>query len=640
MTPPAEPLFRLPQLYSDPVRSTLFSLAKPALSGALRLADFNRGYAEIKSVYGDEDFLTSLLDWLEIACEPDETALARIPAEGPCLVVSNHPYGAIEGVILAWVLGKVRPDARLMANYILGMIPEMRPHLILVDPFGATESAQKNIGPLKQSVRWLKDGHMLGVFPAGEVSSFNFSTRSVTDPAWSPTVARIARMAKADVLPIHFPGGNGTLFNLLGLIHPRLRTLMLPRELLNKRGASIVPRIGEVVPYARLAEFADDRTMIDYLRLRTYSLADAAKTPRPGARGLAKAAIVKAAASIQGVTKVAPGKKEPAKLVRAIAPGALRHEVEALPKDRLLAESGALRVFWMRRREAPLLMREIGRLRELTFREVGEGSGKPLDVDRFDAHYDQIVLWNHETGEVVGGYRVGRTDEIIERFGPRGLYTSTLFKYKRPLLDKITPALEMGRSFIRKEYQRSYAPLLLLWKGIGRYACRLGRYKTLFGPVSISKEYLALSREVMVRWLETAGQSEEASVLADLVRPKSPPRLVNMRRLGCSDELLLAIKDLEAMTELVSELEADRKGAPVLLRQYLKLGGKILAFNVDKAFGDCIDGLILVDLTQTERKTLDRYMGKDEAAAFLANHGANHGANHADSKSAGTNKAA
>jgi putative hemolysin len=240
-----------------------------------------------------------------------------------------------------------------------------------------------------------------------------------------------------------------------------------------------------------------------------------------------------------------------------------------------------------------------------------------VDLDRFDHSYIHLFIWNREKNEVVGSYRLGRTDEIVGQQGVRGLYTSTLFLYKRGFLDKLGPALELGRSFIRLEYQKSYNPLLLLWKGIGRFIIDNPQYKTLFGPVSITDEYQALSKQLMVSYLKLARFRDD---MAGFVRARKPLRPKPLKGWDIDAAVRLLKDDVDTVSELVSSVETDRKGIPVLLKQYLKLGGRIAGFNVDPAFGNALDGLIIVDLTKTEPRMLERYLGKDGTRRFLAYH--------------------
>ena len=571
----------------------LFSLAARGAESLLALGRCSRIYAGL-SASEPEAFCGEALKALGISFAPDVEDLARIPARGPLVVVANHPFGAVEGLALLSLLQRVRPDVRVMANSLLERLPQLQKNLIAVDPFGRADSPRRNLQPLRESLRWVREGGALILFPAGEVSHLNLRQRAVTDPPWTPDLARIVRRTGAAVLPVFFPGANGLLFQTLGLIHPRLRTALLPHEMLNKRDRELAVRIGSPIPFRKL-EGMDDGQMVDYLRLRTYLLARR-----------------------QGPSAPAGQNTAPVPVAAAVCPQLLCEEVERLPAESVLLESGPYRVLAAEAEQIPHLLQEIGRLREITFRAAGEGTGLACDLDRFDNIYTHLLIWNAESREVVGAYRLGRTDKLMERFGTSGLYTSTLFRYRRALLEKMGPALEMGRSFVRPEYQRSFSPLLLLWKGIGSFVVRHPEYRTLFGPVSISREYTPLSRQLMAASL---GESCTIAELARLVRPRNPLRFRPLRVKGCSaGPVRNILQNFEEVSALVADLEADGKGVPVLLRQYLGLGGKLLAFNVDAAFSDVLDGLILVDLCRTEPRTLERYLGREESRRFLAYH--------------------
>lgn len=290
-------------------------------------------------------------------------------------------------------------------------------------------------------------------------------------------------------------------------------------------------------------------------------------------------------------------------------------EIAALPSSQRLLVSGEYEVYHAMKKQTQRVLHEIGRLREVTFRGTHEGTGKSIDLDRFDDYYVHLFVWNSEKKELVGAYRIGRTDNIIKRHGKKGLYTTTLFNIKSSLFDQINPALEMGRSFVRPEYQRSFAPLLLLWKGIGHYVVKYPNYKVLFGPVSISSEYHSMSRHLMVSFLKMHNYLPD---MARKVKPKTPYR--GRRIKGIDPRNRSMVRSLEDVSELISEFESDNKGVPILLKQYLKLGGKLMGFNVDPDFSDVLDGLILVDLTKTDPNILKRYMGEEGLAGFKAFH--------------------
>jgi putative hemolysin len=294
----------------------------------------------------------------------------------------------------------------------------------------------------------------------------------------------------------------------------------------------------------------------------------------------------------------------------------LAEELARIPKDRCLAESGELAVYVGTAREMPHLLHEVGRLRELTFRKVGEGTGKSRDLDPFDDYYWHIVLWHKTKQELVGAYRAGDTAEILAERGISGLYTSTLFHYDERVFQKLGPAMELGRSFVRPEYQRQYAPLLLLWKGIARMVARRPQIPVLFGAVSISNAYNEASRELIYRFFEARMHEDE---LVGLIEPRRPFRPAAVRRWDCRG-MSQVLRDLDELSQPITDVEADGKGLPILLRQYAKVGGKLLGFNVDRKFSNVLDGLVVVDLRKTEAAVLERYMGRENAARFRLVH--------------------
>ncbi len=562
------------------------------------LTQINRFYEIASRRLPGEDFLDASMRAMEVTADLSPSDLTKIPREGPLMVVANHPFGGIEGLILLHALRKARPDLKLLANRLLQRMPEMKEYSIFVNPFGGREASVQNIGAMKAAIRWMKEGHALLVFPSGEVSHLDLYRRAVVDPQWSPTIARLIRQSCAAVLPIFVEGRNSALFQMMGLLHPRLRTAMLPREMCNKRGARLRFRIGSVVPFARLAAFEGDREMMDYLQLRTYILRG-----RPADSESPAGAARETSAHR---TPVAP----------ALFPETIAQDVLLLPPEALVLETDDFAVYAAHARQIPRLLHEIGRLREITFRAVGEGTGREIDLDRFDQYYLHLILWSRKKNELVGAYRIGKTDEILARYGKRGLYTSTLFRYRRRLLTSMGPALELGRSFIRAEYQRNYASLLLLWKGIGRIILREPKYRHLFGPVSINNEYNTMSRQMMEMFLRVNNFRTD---MARYVKPRHPRRPVSRR--WDPEIFRRAVKDADEVGELIAEIEKDRKGVPVLLKQYLKLGGKLLGFNVDPKFSDVLDGLIWVDLLETDPRILVRFLGREETETYLRYHG-------------------
>ncbi|SHJ17524.1 Putative hemolysin [Malonomonas rubra DSM 5091] len=583
---------------AKPEKQQLKQHALKIIEQLLGLRRCQQLYDQLGPDLAADRFPAAALEKLEVGYRLEEHAAARIPQTGPCILIANHPYGGIEGLILIDLLSKRRPDFKVMANFMLSRIPQLRERLINVDPFGGEDAAKTNLAPLRQSLNHLKQGGLLVIFPAGEVSSYQAEQKLVCDPTWSSTLPRLVRLSKAPVLPVFFPGENGPLFQLAGRIHPCLRTALLPRMLLNKAGQELEVRIGNLLQSKKLKRFNDDNEMNSYLRLRTYALELSPSQTETAA----------------GATATCKQQQ----IIAALDSQLLETEIAALPQEQHLLRSGEFDIFTFSATQAPALLQEIGRLREVTFRQVGEGTGQSVDLDRFDQDYTHLCMWNREKRELVGSYRLGRVDELIEKNGVDGLYTSTLFDFKPQLLDRLQNSLELGRSFIRTEYQRSYSSLLLLWKGIGHYLVANPQYRYLFGPVSISGDYSSTSRQLMTSAL---ARNFLINDLAALVQPRLPvplkPLQINGVPVGQADPLL---QDMEEVSALVADLETDNKGIPVLLRHYLGLGGKLLAFNLDPDFSDVIDGLLLVDLTQTERKQLQRYMSREGYQSYINHH--------------------
>jgi putative hemolysin len=602
------PLRLLPSVGGDPLTRALLKLLSKPLELALRFPALNRIYAQCDVDLSNPDrFVDSALRALGVRFSiAHAEQLERFPRSGPVILVANHPFGVVEGMIVAQILRRIRPDVKIMANHLLRRVREMERLLIYVDPFGTDKSARSNYGPLRETVRWLRDGGVLAMFPAGQVSHLYVHRRAVIDPPWSATVGRLVQRTGASVVPVFFAGRNGALFQLAGLVHPLLRTLMLPSELINKRKREISLCIGGVIPPSTLKTFESPEDLTSYLRVRTYLLGAVQQENATQPEGTERLP-----------TSLSRRQPTLAPIAAAGDPAEIAAEVARLPESACVVDAREFAVYVARGNTLQAVLREIGRLREVTFRRATEGTGKPLDLSSFDDYYLHLWVWNKRKQEIVGAYRLGLMDEILERHGVSGLYTSQLFRFKRGLLDRIHPAIELGRSFVREEYQKSYSSLMLLWKGIGHFLVRNPRYRYMFGPVSINSEYLSISQHMIMAFLKSHTHLPD---LARFIKPRRPPR----RRPPAQWEPRLAsrvLTDIEDVSTLVSEIETDQKGVPVLLRQYLKLGAKLLAFNVDPEFGYVLDGLMLVDLAHTDRRVLEYYMGREGLATFRAHHG-------------------
>jgi putative hemolysin len=599
-SPSTENPFRLELPVSHPAWRQPVRAAAGALERVFQLDRLNQLYGEFRAHDDGRTFAERVLEFHGVKTELLAEEVAALPRTGSVVVVANHPFGGIEGMVLAKIFQDLRPDMRVLANSLLARIPECRDFMFFVNPFGGKDAARQNVVALKQALRWLQQGGLLVTFPAGEVARFDLRTGRVAEAPWNVNIARIIRHAHASVVPVFIAGENGPLFHAAGLVHPRLRTALLPQEFLNKRNATIRVRLGKSVAFEKLARFADDAQMIQYLRVKTEALAH---------RGADFQTLEKPAPVVSK-----PWKKPAAPVAAAVKTDELRRDIAALGADCTILRQDQFHVICARAQQLPAVLPELGRLRELTFRAVGEGTGRVRDLDRFDTFYLHLFVWNEQAGEIVGAYRLGPTDEIVPRYGLRGLYTNTLFKFRQPLVKHLTPALELGRSFVRPEYQRGYLPLLLLWKGVCHFVAQHPRYRHLFGPVSISNDYQPVSRHLISRNFPRAPHTPE---LARWVSPRHPLRAGFGAAVPHVPPALAG--DVQTLAELIEDIENGR-GLPVLLRQYLKLGGEVLAFNVDPAFNEALDALIVVDLVRADATAIGRYMGAENLKRYHAFH--------------------
>ncbi len=571
-------------------RATLLAVCNRLLG--LRLLDAL--YQQIRPGLAPVEFLAAARAQLRLDCEYRGRPLTEIPTHGSLVIVSNHPFGGADTLLLTELLLRRRADLRVLANGELQRIDELREILLPLDIFGrAQHDSLRNRRSLRAAARWLEQGGAVLLFPAGEVSHLGRRGR-IMERRWDSLAGWLVRRSAAAVIPTCFEGRNPWWFHVAGALHPLLRSVLLPRVLLKHRGQRFILHLGARIPFGRIENLSCAQSTSDFLRAVTLQLPAQGKLPD------------------------VPVSRVTAALAEPVNPQLLAAEIETLGPTHQLLRSRSLQVYLAAAAQIPWLLREIGRLRELTFRSVGEGTGQALDLDRFDQHYLHLFIWDKSAARLVGAYRLGLVDEITKHHGREGLYTYSLFRYSRRMLTQLGPAIELGRSFIVPDYQKSFAPLLLLWRGIGSFVARHPHYRTLFGPVSISAHYQPASRRCIVRYLRRHAYDRQ---LARQVRARTPYRSWPLpgERDGLWSEVR-SISDLELFSNLLSFTEHDGKGVPVLLRHYLRLGGRVVGFNVDRNFGNALDGLIVVDLPRTPGATLNRYMGADEASRYLGAH--------------------
>ena len=576
--------FRLP-------RYTPFGLGESVVEWATGLSKLNRLYQDRPNELSSFEFMHHTLSALNIDYSVASGSTRNIPEEGPVVIVANHPLGAIEGVILADLVGSVRKDVKVLANELLKRLPELDDLFIGVDVFNSKESKRTNAKAIRDANRHLADGGLLIVFPAGEVSSYRKGAKTLTDIEWSKSVAKFVKRHQATTVPIFINGKNSELFYQAGRVHPLLRTALLGRELLNKQATTISISIGSSIPCSEIKSFEKEMDIVNYLRLNTYIMSqqDSPSTPIH--------------APSFDTQVIAP-----------ISPEVLSIEIDSLPEEMKLLEQGDFEVYCTPSQSIPNLMREIGRVREESFREVGEGSGLACDLDEYDLYYHQLFVWNKAKAELVGAYRLGMVDKLIAEHGLDQLYSRSLFNYNQAFIDTLDNSIELGRSVVSKPYQKSLNSLLLLWKGIATFVSRHPQYTHLFGPVSISNDYSHNARLLIATTLSIHHYDEEK---ANLVSPSSP--LNTSSHVFWQNHLLSSLASVPLLSKVLARMEQG-KGLPVLLRQYLGMNGKLVCFNVDPSFNDALDGLIVVNLKKVPLKTLGKYMGRKLAQDYLEQH--------------------
>lgn len=521
-------------------------------------------------------FLEQTVNDLQLRCEVLETDLQNIPKTGPFIIVANHPFGVIDGILLLHTVLRVRPDFKVMANFILRRIAPLENHFISVNPFELGSSTPASYRGIKQAMQHLASGCPLGIFPAGEVSSFNKDYPGLTDKKWDSATLKLIRNAQVPIVPVYFKGSNSWIFHLLGLVNPVLRTAKLPSEALNKKNKLVKIRIGAAIMPREQSEYADAKELGRYVRSLVYALGSTLEPQR----------------------LFSPVGQKPAVQEDIIAPQnieILESEISALEKSGcLLFKINQYSIFCAPTQNINALLYEIGRLRELTYRRVGEGTNRSFDTDEFDSYYRQLFIWDSSARQLVGGYRIGFGKDILQHFGRTGFYTSTLFTYSNEFRPVLNQSLELGRSFIVPEYQRKSMPLYMLWKGILYTLLKNPEYRYLIGPVSISNDFSKVSKRLIIDFVR---QNYMDKRFASFAKPRNKVRMQSKNH-----DLRTIIEhaggNIEKLDRSIKKLEINGLSVPVLLKKYLELNGRILDFNLDPAFNNCIDGLLLIDLLE------------------------------------------
>ena len=537
--------------------------------GYMRLGKINRLFDGAADYQGRE-FADHLLENMKIHIEVSPEQLENIPKEGGFIVVSNHPFGGIEGVMLLSAIAKVRPDFKLMANFILSHIPNLNECFFSVNPFEKNPEWKSSVGGIKGAIQHVADGHGLGIFPAGEVSRYH-GHDFPEDLPWSNSIARIIKSAGVPVIPVFWEGRNSRLFYAVDKIHPMMGTARLTKELINKHDSNIILQIGKPILPAEVATYEKPADLAAYLRSRSYALEANIKKAQPNTVN----------------EKWAPVEQPRDRQL-------LIQELEAIRNKDLLFSAANYDCFLADYQEIPNLMHELGRLREEAFRFIGEGTGKSLDTDEFDPHYKHLILWDNKKQQVVGAYRLGLGNEIMGTKGIKGFYVSTLFKFDPSFEETLKKTIELGRSFVTVEYQREVLPLVLLLRGLAVVVIKNPEVEHFIGPVSISSWYPKFYQSMIVHYV-----TEKHPVNPELAKVAQPTTPFHPDFLKVDPEVLMKenMESVDKFDKFMFRLSNGEYRLPTLFKKYLKLNAKFLCFNVDPDFNDTLDALLFLTFT-------------------------------------------
>ena len=552
-----------------------------------KLSVINREYDKRKNLPATQ-FVDSILKRFKVDFYIPEEDLKRIPKTGPFITVSNHPLGGIDGMILLKLLLSQRGDYKVIANFLLQRIEPLQPYIMPVNPFDEHKQAKSSMKGLKDAILHLKEGKPLGIFPAGEVSTFR-DKRLIVDKDWDPAAMKLIKKAKVPVIPIYFHARNSALFYRLASVSDVLRTAKLPSEMLTQKRRKIKVRIGNAIPVEDIDGINNIEVLTAFLRRKTYMLANAFE----------KKSFYK---KIPRNLKLP---KSPKRIAEETAEDLMIREVEICRRlDKRLLESKSYEVFLAKKEIIPNIMKEIGRLREITFRAIGEGTNKATDVDKFDDYYYQMFLWDNDANKIAGAYRMGMGHEIYADHGIEGFYLQDLFRFEPELHPMMSQSIEMGRAFIVKEYQQRPMPLFLLWKGIVHCTLRFPEHKFLIGGVSISNKFSNFSKSLMVEFMKSNFYDSE---IAQYVKPKKEFKV----KLQDEDKDLVfdeSRADLGKFDKIIDELEPGSLRLPVLIKKYIKQNARVVAFNVDPLFNDVVDGLMYIKIADLPESTVKPVM--------------------------------
>ena len=556
----------------------------------LKISTLNKIYDRNKHL-SEVEFLNAILDEFQIKFEIPEEDLKRLPKEGPYITISNHPLGGIDGILLLKLMLEREPNFKIIANFLLHRIEPMKPYIMPVNPFENHKDSKSSVVGIKETLRHLADGKPLGIFPAGEVSTYK-DGELIVDKPWEEGALKIIKKANVPVVPIYFHAQNSKLFYTLSKLNDTLRTAKLPSELLTQKNRVIKVRIGKPISTTEQAEYKEISEFGEFLRKKTYMLSNAFEEEN-------KLQLPKLNTA-----------KPPKQIVKPANHEQILEEIKVLKEDdHRLLQSKNYQVFLTTAEKIPNILHEIGRLREITFRAVGEGTNEAIDLDKYDQYYHHMFLWDDEAQIIAGAYRMGLGSKIYEQHGIEGFYLHELFRFEPELYSMMSQSIEMGRAFIISEYQQKPMPLFLLWKGIVHTTLRYPEHKYLIGGVSISNQFSEFSKSLMIEFMKSHYWDP---FVAQYVHPKKEFKV----KLKDADKDFVFNEteaDLNKFDKIIDEVEPGDLRLPVLIKKYIKQNARVVSFNVDPLFNNSVDGLMYIKIADLPESTVKPVMEEFQA---------------------------
>lgn len=550
------------------------------LMNMLRFNRFNKAYSSIAGKEGVE-FIDEVIKILDYNIDLDEKELLKIPLKGPFIAIANHPLSGFDSLLLIKYLSLVRTGVKVWGCTNLKKIEPVSSHFINECYKTQVENYQYDPEDFKNASSHLENGGVVCIFPAGEKSDPGVYD-GFSEKIWKYPILKFIKSANVPVLPVYFQDKGSRLLHLLAKINPSIQLGGIPAELLSKKHKSIKIRIGNPISGSRQEKFEDIFKYGRFLRAKTFCLESNIE--------------IKPFFNYSLIPKAKP---EP--IIDAIPLEKILEEIENIKEEALLFKLKNYAVYCTPSLKIPNILNEIGRLREITFREVGEGTNQSIDVDEFDLYYNQLFIWDEEENKFVGAYRIGMGKEILAQFGKRGFYLQSLFKINNEFKSVLNESLELGRSFVVKEYQRKPLPLFLLWKGILYFLLKNPEYRYLIGPVSISNNYSKISKELIIKFIMANHLNWK---MASMIKPRNSYKFKSV-----NDNINVLMenmeRDINLLDQIIGDLDELNSGLPVLLKKYIKLNAKIIGFNVDPKFNNSLDGFIILDVFDVPENTIE-----------------------------------